>query len=790
MNPIQRRRHRSISLTRAGFDADAQALFEAIEAEEGAYLPESEKLATDALFKALKGASVDFYTDYIGAGYLYLGGVANAGVLEMKLTFNGTPNGNLALNKSWNRYGVSGEGISGDYIASGYNPVAEGVTVDDTGVIFSAPADPNISGTFACFGCIDGGGRRFWHYNTSGDTQTIDIGSAGGLQELSDGCSFGLYIASSHPTDNKRLNRDGVEIASEANSALLPNLEIYLMGNNNNGVDNRNYNGSGRLTIFLKKGLTDAQMIEISGIFNTWLIAMGRYVAPDLYTGFAAMSDLDNKFIEAYSIAASEAGLTTSIVAKLRALVALHKGGTDGVVNLVNPGTFNTTLVNSPLMQVDGMVGDSSPDTYGNSNLSVNDFTDERNMFALIYLQLDSSGGSILGYVDTAPNALLFSASGGGDIDYYFGGSSSTLYDAGAAIKGVIGFNCYDRGTGRKIRAFTEDGFVGVEGTIAAISSASDIFVGKSNQIGASASDNIYSQYIFGEGLTDAEAIIVKNFSSLAMKYCGISATDAVDGVNTETRNYLRSILEDSSVTLGMQEARAKNKLITELVNSGDWAEIDSIQAYGTIEQSDANLVHDLKLGISLGGSIVNTVTRDIEGAKGNGVDSYIINGFKNNAGANYAATDNSHHYDIIQEGGNLTYIHGQSAASSASRVWAQNRTSSFRTTASGTNNVEWNTAIANQKGIISTVRVNATTINLYQNGILVATTSSITDSSTSGLSHYVLIYNLNGTPTAPSAGKVGLFIFGSSAISPTRINTIFTNYKLRIKGFEIPLAA
>jgi hypothetical protein len=792
------------------YDADAQAYFDAIDAVDGSYLPTSHRVATNNLIAGLKAATDDIWTNHIDEFYTFQGSVADAGIIGLKQAFNCTK-GSATEDKHFSNYGFHSEDVANVSLRTGYIPNDNFNSIDDCGFGAHWVQDPSYTTQYIVCGNTSGGQYRLTNVPTS-NTSFGQIGGGNTADvQYNDGSNttfYGLKIINRPSSARMTYWQDGVAV-TERTTGLLSAAPTAQQAIGSDELGSQRFAGRISCVFYFKASLSDAQVGEFNAIVKTWLIAMGRYVEPELYAGFVAMSEIDNKFIEAYSVAAQEAGMTPTIFGKLHTLHALHKGATDGLVNLVNPGTYDGTLINAPAMQANGMVSDDVSEAFFNSTITTSDYTAISTAFNLQYFQNDianlPNNAAYFGYNDGGIDRAFLRVAHFGinrKFSYAWGSGSNTLYEwdsTAIEVKGAVGVNCYDRGSGNTVDFFFNGAMTGVEGTIGSPPSVGTTGLGC---MGLNATvtpltnvSDICSLSINGEGLTDAEALIVADFSEKAMTKLGISAVNTTETTSTEVETYFEEILADSAVEIGAQEARAKNKAIQELVNSGIWAESDVIQFYATIEQSDANLVHDLKNGTSYGGSVINSPNKTIEGAEGNAVDAYINSGFNLLADAvNYTINDASQSAFIVKNVSSGDFAGGRNGNNGNVMLFKLN---------TGTGIIEARTNSTNAQASYTLIPSDPTSNFLttgYKTeadfhrykfngdnskvGVLATPTNIIANAD-----YFVLAWSNAGTPSGIGDAIISNIVIGSSSIEHDKLKQINVNYLLRLKGYEIALA-
>lgn len=784
-----------------GYDADAQALFDAVEAEDGAYLPTYQKDATNAFIVGLKNASVDFYTDYLEEFFPLLGGNKAGAQHNLKLAYTNTYGANVKdIHIHSSGFDCTAE--VNHYIDTNLNPVSASIDINDCGIGAVGEGRNGSTQQGCMIGAFSttGGNKRFRLFATlltnNFDGQ-IGGGSTNGAtyNDLQNSSDYGrkCIIRRGAGIGDVELFNDGVEVDdnSTTNADGLPDANVYIGSQSTSAFL---FDGFVRCGWVFKKAPTSAQMAEYDTLLKTWLIGMRRYVEPEFYEGFAAMSSNDNKFIEAYSLAFEESDMTPAILAKILTLQPLHKGVTDGVVNLVNPGTYNATLINSPAMQADGMKPNGAT-SYANTNLDAATDVPSKDITLGYYMGEDNGGvaGSLylIGGFNTTSKYTFMRFTNNGDTLQFFHGNNGdgSIYTASSytEFKGMI--TCQQEGTTKRI-AIQNSVVLSETNNAGTTGSDVDLFVNCVSNAGTPQAYNsiLCRLYYIADGLTNAERSIVDDYVERVMTKLGISAIDTSEAVSTEVATYFEELVADSSVEIGMQEARAKSKMIQELVNSGDWAESDVIQVYATIEQSDANLIHDLKAGtgFSLTRLALNSITRDIEGVEGNSVDMAIQTG--------YSQLNDKINLDTADANYSLLAINPPTASNAF--LASSLGTGQFyfrRVNSTTTRSVVFNASpVVDSSSIVdsdypvlmSAVVKDSSTLAIEKNGVEVESETRTLGSPT----------NNNLEICRYGAGayydpKVSFIQVGSNATNNANINTISRNYLLRLKGYEIPLS-
>lgn len=506
-----------------------------------------------------------------------------------------------------------------------------------------------------------------------------------------------------------------------------------------------------------------------------------------MYSTFASYSNIDNKWIEALSLAYNDEMDSTTFGVAAQAILHNPNSSADSVIDIT--GNQDALDVNAPALYADGKKGDGST-SYVNTQINPTGvakysfgvyFTEELTINASSEFYIGATVTSTQeGYLRRSVSNLRFEAS-----------NNSAEYTLSGTEKGMVG--TYNDPTGNTMGIRINGSDVGTTDTAGNINIVgNDFYFMVRNNSGSPAgytSKKTLGYYIL-EDATKAQSIIWENFFMNVAERIGVDVHNSDMDSNVAT--YFNEIVDDSAVELSAQEARAKNRMIQEFVNSGIWAESDVVQVYATIEQSDANLVHDLKYGTTWGGSVLNSINRDIEGVYGNLVDMSLGTGYNAISDAiNVGLDDASYAVHVIQfPSANDTNLLG--AVGGSARTWINWSTIlklRWRVHHNSYSDTPYTSSYNERKNkTFSIVRNNSTQESLYEGTTLL---EQVTKSSVNFAAGDVHICSEGGTNKF-SDGKVSSCVIGSSTVIDSYksiLETINQNYLLRLKGFEIPLA-
>lgn len=767
-----------------GYDADAQAYFDRMDAVADVHYPESEKVKDNALIVAMKNGSIDFYAA-LKEMWLFNGGVYAAGRLGLKdVQSVQTMNSIYTANKYWTKYGI--EGNASDVILVPQDFDSWLTSSDDYAVSFGISG---WDGAGHVLGSQQGSTDRleaFGYTGTSMFFYTDGGGRSGATPTGVEAFSRRITI-SADAVDHADITVDGV-LAHEYSTGTGANLShtagVAFLGKNNNGTASNMISSVGTYLCVFDQALTQAQQVEFDGLIEAWLISKGRYVESELYDYFAALSTYDKKYVEKLSSSWIESGMTPTIFGLAKqAVFQSNISAADSVVDMT--GNQDALDVNTPPHYSNGKESDGST-SYINTQINPNVDSTGSAYYSVGYLMVEP--------IDAAAAIACVGASAGssdnvrlrtlnGEFQWRLDGNSIAFTRDGSETGVYLGVHDISNDN---IKAFINEVDSG-ESTSKATGSSTNLDLHVMAQNG-SGIYNVYRQngWFILEDATEAQALIWSAFFRLAAVGLDLFNTKSV----SQVESYVDTLAEDSSTIVGMQELRAKSDLIQEAVNYGEWSELDLLPVFATIEQSDANLAHDLKVGITHSASILNSITRDIEGIKGNATDMYVNLGYIPSVdGVNLAQNDFGIFVEI-KEAPTSGYIYGTQGSSNNTRLRFETGASVQRLYPNSSSQLQHNELIADLIGDYTLKKTSATEAELFKNAVSVVSTSSLATSGISDQALTVMAYNNNATIASYCDAKVSLLPVGSSSISESNWETIKRNYLLRLKGFEIALAA
>src|SRR5690606_12295534 len=252
-----------------------------------------------------------------------------------------------------------------------------------------------------------------------------------------------------------------------------------------------------------------------------------------------------------------------------------------------------------------------------------------------------------------------------------------------------------------------------------------------------------------------------------------------------------KSYLEGQTIDLPNEAGqKADDQLIKDLKDAGLWSKIDAIWNFTTAGVAAYALVNLKSPGdhtATLHGT-TNPSYVAKEGFHGNAAQSAYINFHwtPSTDGINFLQNDASVHYFTIDGEQRAENIIGTTNASSVGRIFLTHRTTSDQVRVY-LNTFSSATGGTGGAGLVSAVRTNSANQQGYLNGSQQATD---TDES-NGISAHPLLgfaYNNNGTPDGFSDSHLGLVIVGSSAITPSVLDSIWDAHLLRIAALPSSL--
>lgn len=787
------------------FDPAAVTLFDSVEAEDYTYLPYYQKTATNNLIVSLRNTIGNIYENHIGDAWFYLGGNADGAQHSVKgntITWLGTID-----DKNFSAYGFEPDGTAGEAGDTGWIPSVEIASKDDCGFASHSVKARGFTAQTAEMGTYDGSGSGRWRFI---DSPTIpnsvaQIGDGADSVTITSPATDALYMG------NKIVNRtgaasmkywvDGVEKVEQTTlnaAGTLSTKSLYVGGNRNNTTVNLVFNGRISYTIAFKKSLSDAQIAEFNTIIDTWLLAMGRKIQPAMYEYAAAISLNNHKEADAFARAWVESEMTDVIWAKVKQWHSFSpKSAADSVLNKVDPATYALTHVGTTDLQGNGI---RYRTTSGHSTGGVK-FSDEAtNDWTMgCYTQHSttlSNNRTMIGATGAGGDSYLIYLTGG-KIRYRVAATQvewvrgSIEDDYGMVSGGKVGLDSWIRVRGAIVA--TKDNHTGTGRCVDACSVAGQNNGGTPSNNMQTTTSGVYAAY----NISQAENLICDTMMEAEMKYRGISvlenAVTDTDGVGT----YMKNVFGET-LFFDNDEHKAKEFAIKDAINLGVFDEIDLFQLWASREQSDANLILDLKGGNSFGGAIINSINRDIKGATGNGTNMAINTGWHGDTDSvNYdvANRDTSVHYRLTTapstHSGMSMGENNDAAGSSRIKFEPGASVTNFRM--NNTQNLGVSILLADLHDMtVSQVReVDAADGRyIYINGEEKAQSAVDSTGTPASVDHYAFVSNRNSIfSNYTDAGEAGL-IMGSRLVTHAKARTIFDNYLLRLKGFEVPLAS